>query len=262
MRWKYSSDDFGFGEVCINGVHGAAAHPVREIRAPILRASSKKEAAARLRVGLLRDPGGPITLRTMPDEPATRGAARQTAQLLQRVREGDRIAAEELLPLVYEQLRGVAAGLFQRERAGHTLQPTALVHEVYAKLVHGEDRAEAWRDREHFCAISATAMRQILCDHARAKRTAKRTPTGDRKTLTMVESPAGSGALDVLELDDLLSVLAEADAQGARVVDLRFFGGMSHPEIARVLDVSVQVVDRAWRRARAWLQANLAGDDD
>lgn len=179
----------------------------------------------------------------------------EVTALLEQVDAGDQDAAERLLPILYSQLRQIAGSLFVKERTDHTLQATALVHEAYIKLVRGEN--QEWKDREHFCAVAAKAMRQILCDHARAKKTAKRDPGGSRKPLTMIGSPSDESAIDVLVLDECLGLLAEADPQGATVVDLRFFGGLAHTEIAQVLDVSVSTVDRAWRRARAWIKANL-----
>lgn len=189
------------------------------------------------------------------DGSATSPDPGQVTSLLERVDAGDREAAERLLPLVYAQLREAANEIFARERGGHTLQPTALVHEAYVKLVRGE--RQGWNGREHFCAVAARAMRQILCDHARAKRAAKRSAGGDRVSITVASSVPDESALDVLVLDEYLELLARVDEQGASVVDLRFFGGLTHPEIAVVLGVSVPTVDRAWRRSRAWMKANL-----
>lgn len=192
----------------------------------------------------------------MSDEPNTPHELEAT-RLLQLAESGDFHAAEALLPLVYDELRIMAASMFRQQPTDHTLQPTALVHEAFAKLV--QHRGQDWSDRKHFCAIAATAMRQILCDHARGKRAAKRDPGGgERRRLTLVESPSNGEGIDVLVLEEHLSLLESADEQGGRVVNMRVFGGMSHPEISRVLDVSVQTVDRAWRRARAWLKAAMA----
>jgi len=174
--------------------------------------------------------------------------------LLGRIRDGDEQAARELLPIVYEQLRAMAGGYFQGQPVSHTLQPTALVHEAYLKLVgSGSD----WKDRAHFCAVAATAMRQILSNHARDKRAAKR--SGNRVQLTIDElpTPAGTSALDLLDLDDALSELSSLNPRHARLVELRFFGGLSTDEIAHLLDISSSMVRREWRAMRAWLSRRL-----
>ena len=175
--------------------------------------------------------------------------------LLKRLQAGDKSAADELLPLVYERLRDAASGLFRSERAAHTLQPTALVHEAYVKLINQHEKE--WLGRDHFCAIAAIAMRQVLTDHARARKTAKRDPGGDRVPMTMVDAPSSGEAIDAEALDECLRELAEFDTRGARVVELRFFGGMTHENIARLLDVSEATVVRDWRKCRAWLEAKL-----
>ncbi|USO00345.1 MAG: sigma-70 family RNA polymerase sigma factor [Phycisphaeraceae bacterium] len=178
--------------------------------------------------------------------------------LVHRIREGDPDAAEALLPLVYEQLRATAGSYFRAQRADHTLQPTALVHEAYLKLVRAPDND--WEGRAHFCAVAAKAMKQILSDHARSKRAAKRGgprgPAG-RVAVTSVESPSSHAAIDLLALDEALDELAAIDGQGAEVVHLRFFGGLSNEDAARVLGVSLSTVERSWRRCRAWLRSRL-----
>ncbi|MEM1330063.1 MAG: ECF-type sigma factor [Planctomycetota bacterium] len=177
--------------------------------------------------------------------------------LLERLQRGDKAAADELLPLIYERLRASAEGLFRAERNEHTLQPTALVHEAYIKLINQRERA--WNGHDHFCAIAALAMRQVLTDHARGKKTAKRDPGGERVALTLVSSPSSSDAVDAEALDACLSQLAEFDARGARVVELRFFGGLTYEQVARVLDLSEASVIRDWRKCKAWLEAKLSG---
>ncbi|RJO66283.1 MAG: sigma-70 family RNA polymerase sigma factor [Myxococcales bacterium] len=174
--------------------------------------------------------------------------------LLSRIQEGDEQAVQELLPIVYEQLRAIAGGYFQGQPASHTLQPTALVHEAYLKLVGS---GSGWKDRAHFCAVSATAMRQILANHARDKRADKR--SGNRVQLTVDElpTPAGTSALDLLDLDDALSELSALNARHARMVELRFFGGLSTDEIANLLGISSGMVRREWRALRAWLSRRL-----
>lgn len=195
------------------------------------------------------------------DAPRTSAGSTPTEAtiLLQRVQSGDESAAEDLLPLVYEQLRATAGSYFRGQRPDHTLQPTALVHEAYVKLVQGSE--SEWEGQSHFCAVAAKAMRQILQDHARAKRAAKRGSDGDRTPLTNIESPSSGETIDVIALDDALSELAETDERGARVAELRYFGGLTNQQVANVLEVSVPTVERSWRRSRAWLKTSLAGED-
>lgn len=175
--------------------------------------------------------------------------------LLQRVQQGDESATEHLLPLVYEQLRATAGSFFRAQRSDHTLQPTALVHEAYLKLVNSP--GNEWDGRSHFCAVAAKAMRQILTDHARVKRAAKRSSNGARVSLTSVETPSGDGSIDLIDLDDALAALNEIDERGARIVELRYFGGLTNEQITVLLDVSLPTVDRSWRRCRAWLKTRL-----
>lgn len=175
--------------------------------------------------------------------------------LLERIRAGDRAAVEELLPSVYDQLRALADGYFRRQRPDHTLEPTALVHEAYLKIAGAS--GGSINDRAHFCAVAATAMRQILINHAEAKRAAKRGGDAKRVPLTEIRSPSGGSALDVEALHDAMLALEEIDARKARIVELWFFGGMTVEEIAVVLDISVSTVGRQWRSARAWLSDAL-----
>lgn len=193
-----------------------------------------------------------------PDQPP-----HDATLLLERVGAGDRGAAEALFPLVYDQLRAIAGGQMKAQRPNHTLQPTALVHEAYIKLVRVE--GADWRGRAHFCAVAVTAMRQILQDYARMKRAEKRGGgEGERVPLETVETPSGQRHLDLVDLDEALSKLEEIDERQARVVEMRFFGGMTSEHVAEVLGVSVPTVERAWRASRAWLSTRLGsslGDD-
>lgn len=183
--------------------------------------------------------------------------AEAATQLLARLQSGDSSAAHDLLPVVYDQLRSLAGRYFRGDAGRHTLQPTALVHEAYLKLVRSD--AE-WSGREHFCAVAATAMRQILMNHARAKRAAKR--DGERVDLTIDEfaTPAGKDVIDLVALDEALTKLAEHDPKLARIVELRFFGGLTMDEIATHLQVTRRTAQRDWRWIRAWLSAELSGD--
>jgi RNA polymerase sigma factor (TIGR02999 family) len=172
-------------------------------------------------------------------------------RLLARIREGDDRALDELLPLVYGELRRMAGHLLRSERPDHTLQPTALVHEAYMRLV-GE--TIPLNDRHHFFAIAARAMRRVLVEHARARGRAKR--GGDRARITLSDDlidSKSSDPIDLLALDDALEALARRDARKVRVVELIFFGGLTAAEAAGVLDVTARTVERDWAFARAWL---------
>ncbi|MEL6498177.1 MAG: ECF-type sigma factor [Planctomycetota bacterium] len=175
--------------------------------------------------------------------------------LLNRVQSGDENAAQELLPHVYEQLRALASSYFRSQSPAHTLQPTALVHEAYVRLVKSPDGA--WNDREHFCAVAAIAMRQILRDHARGKNAQKRSASGERVPLDNVESPSGDAPVDLIVLDEALNDLASADESAARLVELRYFGGLSVEQAAEIMGISRTSAVRLWRRGRAWLYARL-----
>lgn len=173
--------------------------------------------------------------------------------LLQRWRGGDASAADELMPLVYAQLRAIARGQLRNERAGHTLLPTDLVHEAYLKL-GGHTPASA--DRAHFFAIAARAMRQVLVDHERQRRADKR-DGGERITLSAFDPPDPGQSVDLLLLDDALHALEKLDARKARVIELRVFAGLEFDECARVMQISRATLARDFRSARAWLYRAL-----
>jgi RNA polymerase sigma factor (TIGR02999 family) len=176
-------------------------------------------------------------------------------QLLARAKAGNAAAIEELVPLVYAELRRIAGRYVRRERAGHSLQATALVHEAYIRLLKDEDLS--FENRAHFLGIAARSMRQILVEHARARDAEKR--GGERRRITLDEGLASGGAVDVdlLALEEALERLAARDADQARIVELRFFGGLTNEETAAALDVSPATVKRAWVVARAWLFREL-----
>lgn len=180
----------------------------------------------------------------------------QVTLVLSRLGKGDPSAAGELLPLVYDELRRLAQSHLNRQRPGHTLQATALVHEAYLKLA-GSPSA-AWQDRAHFLAVAATAMRQILSSHARDKRAEKRGGERLRVTLSEGEIAENPSEFDPVELDDALVRLASLHPVQSRVVELRFFSGMSVEEIAHVMETSPRTVKREWRVARAWLNAEFS----
>ncbi len=187
--------------------------------------------------------------------PSPAGAA---TLLLGRITDGDSSAAEELLPLVYDQLRSMAGGYFRGSGADHTLQPTALVHEAYIKLIHARS---GWNSRAHFCAIAATAMRQILMNHARAKRASKRDANRVELTVDQMATPSGASTLDLVALDSALSKLQELNPRHARIVELRFFGGLTAEEISHVIETSSRTVEREWRLIRAWLAREMNGGE-
>jgi RNA polymerase sigma factor (TIGR02999 family) len=166
---------------------------------------------------------------------------------------------DALLPVVYEELRRLAASYLRRERPGQTLQPTALVHEAYLRLM--KDRPERWQNRAHFCAIAAHAMRQILIERARARHALKR--GGAQPRVTLDEGLVGEAgrSIDLLALDEALERLAGLDPEQARLVELRFFGGLTVEETAEAMNISPATVKRHWTVARAWLARELEGAD-
>jgi len=174
--------------------------------------------------------------------------------LLERTRRGEPRAVEDLFAVLYETLRGVARAAMRDQPSTHTLQPTALVNEAYVRLVRHRG---GWRGRGQFLCASARAMRSVLVDHARMKRRRRRAPRGRRVPLDDVMVAYERRAIDVLELDDLLRKFESEDARAARVVELRFFGGLSLPDVARLLDSPLRTVERDWQWARTWLRANL-----
>ena len=184
----------------------------------------------------------------------------EVTRILSAIEQGDPSAAGELLPLVYDELRQLAAQKLAQEKPGQTLQPTALVHEAYLRLVDVE-RAQHWNSRGHFFAAAAEAMRRILVDHARRKQSKKR--GGDRVRLDLDQLPAAtSERLDeVLDIDAALAGLAAADPQAAQLVKLRYFAGLSIPQAAAALSISPRSADFLWAYARAWLLRSLGGAD-
>ena len=178
-------------------------------------------------------------------------------QILERFEHGDPKAAEELLPLVYEELKRLAERMFRRESAGHTLQPTALVNEAFEVLVNMD---VSWQDRTHFFALSARLMRRILVNHANARHALKRGGHDARVTLTDESAPpVGGPDADILALDAALTRLAVQDARRADVIELHYFGGLTYPEIAGALGISESTVHEDLRGARVWLLQQLGG---
>lgn len=181
----------------------------------------------------------------------------EITSLLARIGDGDSTAPDTLLPVVYDDLRRLAAAYFANERSDHTLQPTALVHEAYIRLVNWEN--VSWQNRAHFFALAAEAMRHILVDHAR-RRTAKKRGSGKLVALDDGLSFGQGPDIDLLDLDDALKALANLDETQSRIVELRFFGGLSTEETAQALGISPSTVKREWATAKIFLYRRLKND--
>lgn len=179
----------------------------------------------------------------------------EVTQLLRSMQEGDASAQAKLMTVMYSELRRLAASCMRRERPNHTLQPTALVHEVYVRLV-GQDKQQ-WQDRAHFIGVASHLMRQILIDHARARVRLKR---GGGATVEPLDERMGDAEMtpeELLAIDECLIRLAKLDARQSRIVELRFFGGLSVDEAAHILGISAKTVKRDWSVAKAWLFTEL-----
>lgn len=179
----------------------------------------------------------------------------QVTQWLAACKGGDRDALENLLPVVYQELHRQAIRMFSRERAGHTLQPTALVNEVYLRLA--DQHAMKWQNRAQFFGIAAQMMRRILVSHARARQAAKRGGNDTRITLDERVAAAPQRDVNLLALDEALQRLESIDAEKSKMVELRFFSGLSVEETAEVMGVSPRTIDRQWQTAKAWLFREL-----
>ncbi len=177
-------------------------------------------------------------------------------QTLKAAAEGDVLANERLFALVYDQLHEIAKRYMQRERAGHTLQPTALIHEAWLKLMTPATTSR-YQNQEHFIATAAVVMRQILVNHAKAKRTQKRGGDASRRPFLELADEFETAAVDLLALDEALARLSELDPQQAKLVELRFFGGLSVADAARALGISSRTANYEWAHARAWLRSQL-----
>jgi RNA polymerase sigma factor (TIGR02999 family) len=184
--------------------------------------------------------------------------ARDVTTLLYAWREGDVEARDRLMLVVYQELRRRAAAYLRRERQDHTLEPTALVHEAYLRLVK-QDRVD-WQNRAQFFGVASQMMRRILIDHARSGKMAKRSGQWLRVTLDEGVADLAPPDVQILDLDRALVRLAEFDHRKSQIAELRFFGGLSLAEVAHVLDISVSTVERDWQIARAWLYAALKGE--
>lgn len=185
-------------------------------------------------------------------------APSDVTRVLTQAGAGDASATEHLFTIVYGALRTLAEKFLRSERHGHTLQPTALVHEAFLNLMRGE--TPDWRDRAHFFAVAARAMRRVLINHALAKKALKRGGDRQRTPLSIVVSPDAPQPIDLLALDEALTALADRDERQARIVELRFFAGLTNKEVADVLEVSLRTVEGEWSMARAWLSRALRED--
>jgi RNA polymerase sigma factor (TIGR02999 family) len=183
------------------------------------------------------------------------GASADVTRLLQQWSNGQERALDRLVPHIHQELRKLAAGYLKRERPDHTLQPTALVNEAFLKLI--DQRAVKWQNRAHFFGIAAQAMRRILVDHARTHAAGKRGGGLRRVPLDDEHLIAGTVDVDLLALDEALTRLATIDPQQSRIVELRFFGGLTMEETAEVMRISPATIGREWRIAKAWLSAEL-----
>jgi RNA polymerase sigma factor (TIGR02999 family) len=179
--------------------------------------------------------------------------------LLEKWSNGDHEALDDLMIAVYKELRRLAERYLRTERPDHTLQATALVHEAYMRLV--DQQSVQWQNRAHFFGVAARIMRNILVDHARAQKAAKRGSVRYKLTLDEAIAVADDREVEIVALDDALTSLAEIDPEKSRIVELRFFGGLSVEETAVVLGTSPRTVKRGWRVAKAWLYREVRGDD-
>jgi RNA polymerase sigma factor (TIGR02999 family) len=179
----------------------------------------------------------------------------EVTDILLELKRGNKEAEGRLIPLVYKELRRIAASHMRRESPDHSLQPTALVHEAYLRLI--DIKEIDWQSRSHFFAVSATLMRRILVDHARASHARKRGSGWDAVSLDEALLPSPQRALEILALDDALDKLAALDERQSKIVELRFFAGMSEEEAGQALGISARTVKRDWRIAKAWLFKEL-----
>jgi RNA polymerase sigma factor (TIGR02999 family) len=214
----------------------------------LFRGPAKKQP--RTLAGLVAAPDNRTRAEVMTDWPD------DVTRLVEGARQGDEAALAALMPLVYDELRRLAASYLRRERPGHTLQPTALVHDVYVRLMR--DAQLSWQNRAHFFGIAARSMRQILVERSRARGAAKRGGSPIRVTLDEGLVATSARSLDIEALDEALTRLAAFDPDLARLVDVRFFGGLSIEEAAEALDISPATVKRRWLLAKAWLSRAVA----
>lgn len=191
-------------------------------------------------------------------EPSDANSRPTVTELLIGYSKGDRSALDEMLPLVYNELKRLASYYLNREREGHTLQTTALVHEAYLRLV--DQQQVDWKNRSQFLGLAAQMMRRILVNHARDRAVQKRGGDAKRVSLSIVGDSGDHPDIDLIALDQALNQLSELDARKGRIVELKFFGGMTTEETAEVLKISTATVEREWNHARAWLYRAVTGN--
>lgn len=179
--------------------------------------------------------------------------------IVSRLNDGDPKAPQELLPLVYEELHALANAYFVRERRDHTLQPTSLVHEAYVRLLD-QTRVE-WQGKAHFLAVAATAMKRVLIDHARKHNAIRRGGQLNCVTLSDLDIQTTNPTIDLIALDELLEELRKLDERQYRIVELRFFGGLTMEQVATVMSLSKTTIESEWRMARAWLSSKMSAGD-
>ena len=191
------------------------------------------------------------------NEPTDPNFRDTVTQLLIGYGKGDRSALDQMLPLVYDELRRLASYYLNREREGHTLQTTALVHEAYLRLI--DQQQVNWKNRSQFLGLAAEMMRRILVNHARERAAEKRGGDAKRVSLSLIGESSDQPDVDLIALDQALNQLSELDSRKGRIVELKFFGGMTTEETAEVLGISTATVEREWNHARAWLYRALTG---
>ena len=205
------------------------------------------------RQGILYNPGRRIWSCEIGKQPVA--SKKDFTRLIEDLNEGKDGAEAELIPIVYDELRALARYYMRDERSGHTLQTTALVHEAYLKM--GGAKEESWENKAHFLRVAAKAMRRVLIDHARRKLSEKHGGGRRKENIEEAEVFLGEPTIDLIAMDDALEELAGMDAKLAQVVELRFFGGLTVEETAKVLGVSTRTVKYDWRMARAWLKQKM-----
>jgi RNA polymerase sigma-70 factor (ECF subfamily) len=190
----------------------------------------------------------------------TEAKQHEVTEILLEWNSGDPAASERLMPLVYDELRRLARAFVYRERPGSTMQPTALVHEAYLRIV--DQTRVSWQNRAHFYGVAATMMRRVLIDNARAKASEKRGGTAARLSIEEIQVPLPVRAADLIALDESLERLSKVDPRKSRIVELRFFGGLTDEEVAEVVGISTRTVLRELKKAKLWLYDDLSDGDE
>lgn len=239
-------------------VRHTASDPAATGRGARPRAAGRTQKGVAARApGEVGSGGGPRARADGAKHPMPDSDANLT-RLLRAAASGDRRDLDALMAAIYDDVHRLAAGHLRAERSDHTLQPTALVHEAYMKLI--DQRSTDWKDRVHFFSVASRIIRRILVDHAREKLAAKRGGRAERVPLTGIAAVDGTPDVDLVALDEALAELETLSERQARIVELRYFGGLTVPEVARALCIGARSVDREWKAAKAWLFCRLAGE--